>query len=379
MNSFSPAARIILVAAAVVVVILGARLASTVLTPILLALVVAIIWSGFPSWLRSRGIRGPWTTIVCVISVVLVFAILGLLGAYYAFRFDQRLPHYEERLDVVEADIESFINDTGISEEPVDVGRVFSEEVFSGQRLASVGQYLALQAVSAIALGALVFIFMLFMLTESSQWSRKFAAFSRAEQESDVGKHIAGFVRDVRQWLLLTLLGGAMVAVPCTILLMIFQVDFAILWGMLIVIGSFVPNVGFIVSVAPPVAIAWLLHGPLVAGVILAFIIVINTAVDNFIKPRIMGRSLGLSPLVTLIAVVFWSWVLGPLGAFLSMPLTLMMRFLASQYEDTAWIAGLMGQTPPKDGETSTRKRSAEASEDKPKPEKSEPEAAEAT
>jgi hypothetical protein len=56
-----------------------------------------------------------------------------------------------------------------------------------------------------------------------------------------------------------------------------------------------------------------------------------------------------------------------------------MMRFLASQYEDTAWIAGLMGQTPPKDGETSTRKRSAEASEDKPKPEKSEPEAAEAT
>jgi predicted PurR-regulated permease PerM len=341
MENFSPAARAVLVVAAATIVILGVRIASPVITPVLLALVIAVTWSAFPAWLRSHGITGYWTVIVALLSVVLVFAVLGLVVAVSLIRFEERLPVYEERLLDVEADIESFVNDLSISDEPVDIGGLFAEEVFSAERLTGLAQDSLQTVFGAAGLGALIFLISLFMLAESRDWGRKFSALPEADEQ--IGVNLERFVVDVRAWLLVTLGAGALVAVPCTIALMLFQVDFAVLWGIVILVFSFVPSIGFIISVIPPVAVAWLLHGPWIALAVLLTIVVINTAVDNFIKPRIVGRRLSMSPLVLIIAVVFWSWVLGPLGAFLSTPLTLLLRFGLDTYPDTRWLARMMG------------------------------------
>jgi predicted PurR-regulated permease PerM len=80
---------------------------------------------------------------------------------------------------------------------------------------------------------------------------------------------------------------------------------------------------------------------------VLATIVVINTVVDNVIKPRIVGRSLSISPLILIISVIFWAWVLGPLGAFLSTPLTILLRFALQTHPDTEWLARMMGPAPP--------------------------------
>jgi predicted PurR-regulated permease PerM len=341
MDNFSPAARAVLVVAAATIVILGVRLAAPVITPLLLALVIAVIWSAFPAWLRRRGITGYWTTIVGLFSVVLVFAVLGLVVAVSLIRFEERLPVYEERLLDVERDIEDFVNDLGISDEPVDIGGLFAEQVFSAERLTALAQDSLAGVFGAAGLGALIILISLFMLAESRDWGRKLA--SLPETDEEFGVNIERFVRDVRTWLLVTLGAGALVAVPCTIALMLFQVDFAVLWGIVILVFSFVPSIGFIISVIPPVAVAWLLHGPWIALWVLLTIVAINTVVDNIIKPRIVGRSLSMSPLVLIIAVVFWSWVLGPLGAFLSTPLTLLLRFGLDTYPDTRWLARMMG------------------------------------
>ncbi len=344
MNAFSPAARVALVAASATVVILGMRIAATVITPVLLALVIAVVWSAFPAWLRSKGIRGAWTTIVALASLVFVFAVFGLLVTVYLIRFDDRLPEYQDRLDVVQTDIESFINDLGISDEPIDLSGVFADKVFSAERLTSLAQEAVTGTFAAAGLLALIFLLLLFMLAESNDWGRKLASIPTTE--TDLGPHIAAFVDDVRRWLLITFGMGLLVAVPCTIAFMLFQVDFAILWGIFILVMSFVPSIGFIISVIPPVAMAWLLHGPDVAGAVLLTIIVINTAVDNFLKPRIVGRSLSMSPLVLIIGVIFWAWVLGPLGAFLSTPLTILLRFALQTHPDTEWLARMMGPAP---------------------------------
>ncbi|MCA9821675.1 MAG: AI-2E family transporter, partial [Dehalococcoidia bacterium] len=200
------------------------------------------------------------------------------------------------------------------------------------------------QTFSAVGLGALIFLLLLFMLAESRDWGRKLAGLPTTE--TDMGPHIEAFIHDVRQWLIITFGTGLMVAIPCTIALMLFDVDFAILWGILILVMSFVPSIGFIISVIPPVAVAWLLHGPAVAMAVLGTIVVINTVVDNFIKPRIVGRSLSISPLILVISVIFWAWVLGPLGAFLSTPLTILLRFALQTHPDTEWLARMMGPAP---------------------------------
>ena len=341
MNSISPAARALLLVAAATVVILGLRIASPVITPVLLALVIAVTWSAFPNWLRRRGITGYWTVLVAILSIILVFAVLGLVVAVSLIRFEERLPVYEERLVDVEADIEGFVNDLGIADEPVDIGGLFAEEVFSAERLTALAQDSLAGVFGAAGLGALIVLISLFMLAESRDWGRKFEALPEADEE--IGVNIERFVKDVRLWLVVTLGMGTLVAVPSTIALMLFQVDFAVLWGIVILVFSFVPSIGFIISVIPPVAVAWLLHGPWIALWVLLTIVAINTVVDNFIKPRIVGRSLRMSPLVLIIAVVFWSWVLGPLGAFLSTPLTLLVRFGLDTYPDTRWLARMMG------------------------------------
>lgn len=341
MNSISPAARALLFVAAATVVILGLRIASPVITPVLLALVIAVTWSAFPAWLRSHGVTGYWTTLVAIFSVIAAFAILGLVVVVYLIRFENRLPVYEERLVEIEADLESFVNGLGITDEPVDIGGLFAEEVFSAERLTAIAQDSLQGVFGAAGMGALIFLISLFMLAESRDWGRKFAQFPEADE--DIARNIERFVADVRTWLLVTLGMGALVAVPCTVALMLFQVDFAILWGIFILIMSFVPTIGFIISVIPPVGVAWILHGPWIALAVLGTIVAINTVIDNIVKPRIVGRSLRMSPLVLIIAVVFWSWVLGPLGAFLSTPMTILLRFGLETYPDTRWLARMMG------------------------------------
>lgn len=341
MNAFSPAARAVIVAAAAAIVVLAVREASSVVTPILLALVIAVIWSAFPAWLRARGITGYWTVLAAIFSVIAAFAILGLIVAVSLIRVEDRLPVYQDRLDEIQTDVEDFVNDLGISDEPVDIGGVFADKVFSAERVTSLVRSALRGVFSAAGLGSIIFLFALFMLAESRDWGRKFSLLPTTE--TDVAPHIAQFAHDIRRWLLITLGTGAMVAVPSTIALMLFQVDFAILWGILILVMSFVPSIGFIVSVIPPVGLAWILHGPWVALAVLLVIVAINTVVDNFIKPRIVGRSLNMSPLVLIIGVVFWSWVLGPMGAFLSMPLTLLVRFGLQTHPETEWLARMMG------------------------------------
>jgi predicted PurR-regulated permease PerM len=120
-------------------------------------------------------------------------------------------------------------------------------------------------------------------------------------------------------------------------------VDFAFLWGGLSFILSFIPNIGFLLSLVPPVTLALIQFGPGKALIVLAGYILINGTCDNVIGPRYMGEGVNLSPLVTFIVVMYWSWVLGAAGAFLALPLTILVKLLIlDQYADTRWLGLLI-------------------------------------
>jgi predicted PurR-regulated permease PerM len=96
--------------------------------------------------------------------------------------------------------------------------------------------------------------------------------------------------------------------------------------GLLAFITNYIPNVGFIIGVVPPAILALLAGGPQLMVIVIIVYCAINFVVQSIIQPRFIGDAVGLSVTVTFLALVFWAWLIGPLGAILDIPLTLRSR-----------------------------------------------------
>jgi predicted PurR-regulated permease PerM len=123
-------------------------------------------------------------------------------------------------------------------------------------------------------------------------------------------------------------------------------VDFPLLWGLLTFLLNFVPNIGSFIAAAPAVSLAFLQFGVGRAALAAAGYIVLETGIGNVLEPRLMGRGLGLSPLVVFVSLVFWGWVLGPAGMLFSVPLTMIVKIALDTSDDLRWVAVLLSETP---------------------------------
>jgi predicted PurR-regulated permease PerM len=142
----------------------------------------------------------------------------------------------------------------------------------------------------------------------------------------------------------INLITGAFIAVA----LWLIGLDFALLWGFIAFLLNYVPNFGSIIAAVPAVIMAFIQFGPsiqflLVIGVYL----VVNIAVGYWLEPKMMGSGLGLSALVVLISVVFWGWILGPIGLILSIPITVALKIFLESYDGTRWLATMLGEREP--------------------------------
>jgi predicted PurR-regulated permease PerM len=135
------------------------------------------------------------------------------------------------------------------------------------------------------------------------------------------------------------------------IALAIIGVDYPILWGLLAFLLNFIPTFGSILAAVPPVLLAVVQLGVGEAFFIAIFYVLVNVIVGSVLEPRFMGKGLDLSSLVVFLSLVFWGWILGPVGMLLSVPLTIMVKIALENSEDTRWIGVMLGagESTPKD------------------------------
>ena len=127
------------------------------------------------------------------------------------------------------------------------------------------------------------------------------------------------------------------------VLMLFVGVDYPLLWGLLAFLLNFVPNIGSIIAAIPAVIQVLVQLGFSAALVVAGGYLVINILIGTFIEPRYMGRGLGLSTLVVFLSLVFWGWVLGPVGMLLSVPLTITAKIALESHDDTRWVAIMLG------------------------------------
>ena len=151
------------------------------------------------------------------------------------------------------------------------------------------------------------------------------------------------FRENVKRYLVIKTVASLGTGVAIGLWFAMLGVDYPMLWGLLAFLLNYVPNIGSIIAAVPAVLFAAVQLGPGAALWSAAGYLAVNILVGSIVEPRFMGRGLGLSALVVLLSLVFWGWVLGPVGMFLSVPLTMMIKIALDSRPDTHWIAVLLG------------------------------------
>jgi AI-2 transport protein TqsA len=156
---------------------------------------------------------------------------------------------------------------------------------------------------------------------------------------------VSELTEDVRKYM--TVLTGVnfLVGITDIVFLWIMGVDYALLWGMLAWFMGYIPSIGFIIALIPPVLMAYAQYGLQTALIVLVGYILINGGVENFYKPKVMGQKLSVSPLIVFVGLFIWGYLLGGIGAILAVPMTMLVIIIMENFEGTRPIAILMRYT----------------------------------
>src|SRR6185436_9806492 len=195
-----------------------------------------------------------------------------------------------------------------------------------------------LNVTSAVAstFGNMVLTLFIFAFMLGGMWEMERRASKRARDHSPLAERFLAFSDTLRGYMAVRAVLGLAAAVLDYLVLLMLGVEHALLWGVLSFLLSFVPNIGFTLSMLPPMLLALLEHGWVSALIVFAAYQVINTVIDNVIGPRFVGKQMNISALLSFLSVLFWTWLLGPTGAILAVPLTVLVRDLADAAEEPA-------------------------------------------
>ncbi len=305
-------------AACTVIVAAGIRAVADLLNPVLLAGFLALLLQPMLNRLRRLG----GTAVAVVVLVVLLggLALFGFVGVSIR-QFALELPRYQEQLQGLMTTVTRQLADRGIN------AAGYIESALTGP---AVGRTL-LRVSRAVAggFGDLVLTLFIFAFMLGGMWELERRANKEALDHSPLAERFIAFSSTIRGYMGVRSVLGLAAAVLNYLLLLAAGVDHALLWAVLSFLLSFVPNIGFVLSVIPPVLLALLGNGWVNALIVLIGYLVINAALDNVIAPRLIARQMKISPLLSFLSVIFWAWLLGPTGAILAVPLTVLVQDLA--------------------------------------------------
>jgi len=327
--------------AAFVVIVAGMKAAAPLLVLFLLAAFIAVVTLPLFAGLQRRGIPAPIALLILVLLLILIAAGATTVLAGSVADFTANLDIYQERLQH---------RMSGLLEQAAERGFKLSdfiaEQLDTGALWRAMGD--ALAGISGL-FGQLfiVLIVVIFLLLEAAILPKKIRAIQGISD--DTRQRLADAVDSVRRYMgvktLMSLLTGSLVA----ILLAGTRTDYPILLGFTAFLLNFVPNIGSFVASVPGILLAFVEFGPGRAAIVAVGYVIINVGVSNFIEPPTLGRSLGLSPLVVILSLLFWGWVLGPVGMVLSVPLTMTVKIFMGSLEETRGLALLLSASAPEE------------------------------
>ena len=344
MNNLSNRLVVYLVAgAAIFVILFGIRGSASIINPILLAAVITITVLPIPSRLTKRGMPG-WLALV--VSILMVVLLLGLVIATIFFSITKLTTELPTYMASASEQASEDLSTTTDSETGTEIEFVTTSTGAVVQSILASVMDLLVQFGLALA----IFFFMISAALALPAPSR----LGLDPGASGMGR-VTALTEDVRKYM--TVLTGVnfLVGLGDTVFLMFLGVDYALLWGLLAWFMGYIPSIGFMIALVPPVLMAYAQYGLQTALIVLAGYILINGGVQNFYQPKVMGNRLRISPVVVFVGLFIWGYLLGGIGAILAVPMTLLVLIIMENFEGTRPLAILMRYT----GEENKEERKA--------------------
>ena len=322
--------------ASFIIVVAGMKAASSLLVPFFLAVFIAVLCTPPLFWLQAKGVPKVLALLLILIVILAVGLLVGAFVGTSLNGFLSSLPQYQARLSANMAPLLSWLAEKGI-EIPKEgmSGIVHPENVM---RLA--GNLLSALS-SVLANAFLILLTVVFILLEAADFPKKVQAAMKSPKKSLAT--INQFSQSANRYIVIKTLISVTVGLSISIWLLILGVDYPLLWGTLAFLLNYVPNIGSILVAIPAALLAFMQLGAGRALLTILGFLVVNNILGNIVEPKLMGKGLGLSTLVVFISMVFWGWVLGPVGMILSVPLTSLVKIGLESREDTRGLAIMLG------------------------------------
>lgn len=327
--------------AALVIILAGIHAAGDIIVQLLLAVFFAIVLNPLVTWFIRRGIsRGLAITLVMAVVLFCLTMLLGLLISSMD-GFMQKLPEYNKMLTQKILALERAIPFMHMHLSPEKMLQKIDSE-----RLMSVATTLMSQLSGTMASIVVLIMTVIFMLFEVRHLPYKLR-FSLAQPKISIaGLHRA--LKGVSHYLALKTFISLLTGIITWLGLLALHVEFAMMWGVLAFLLNYIPNIGSVLAAIPPVIQALLFNGWYEAMMVTGLCITIHMILGNIVEPRLMGRRLGMSTLVVFLSLLFWGWLLGPVGMLLSVPLTSVCKIWMETTAGGSKLAILLGPGRPK-------------------------------
>lgn len=317
-----------------VIILTGIRFAADIIVPFILALFLAVIINPLVQLLvRCRVPRVLAISMLIGLIVMLAIVLLASLGTSLN-ELARTLPQYRNYLYEPMQTIAPWLQRMGFTVSVVELNKYIDPNAVMTLVTSLLTQLS--NAMSSIFL----LLTVVFMLLEVPQLPAKLQQLMSRPVEG-MGA-IQRAIDSVSHYLVLKTAISLVTGLVVWGMLVLLDVRFAFMWGLLAFALNYIPNIGSVLAAIPPILQVLVFGGLYEALVVLAGYLIVNLVFGNILEPRVMGRGLGLSTLVVFLSLIFWGWLLGPVGMLLSVPLTIIAKIALEQTSGGQSIAFLL-------------------------------------
>lgn len=338
----APSVRTAVIVIALLLTLAAMWVAREIVAPLALAAVLVIIVHPIRHPLERRGWpRWAATTVVVAVAYLILGGLAALL-AYAGFEFGELVTEVSDELQTAVASVVEWLAAAGLGDQLSDA----TATALDPSLLLGVVQDVGGWILGFLTAAFFVLAYVIFMAADAARYGRAEQALGPAVRA--VVDRVRGYNSSVRRYYVVNATFGAIVATIDGLALWAMGIPAPAVWAILAFVTNFIPNIGFVLGLVPPVALAFVVGGlPLALGVIAVYSVV-NVVLQVLVQPKFVSDAVDLSLTLSFVSVVFWTFVIGPLGAILSIPLTLLVRdLLLDRDPGSTWLRWLSGNAAP--------------------------------
>jgi Predicted permease len=317
-----------------VILTIGMREISSILTTVFFSIFVALLFTPLVRWFKRKGIPGVLSVLLVFLLLALIVSVLGVVIVGASIQIGSQLPNYQTQFTEI---LEMFSHYLPPAEE-LSVQSILSS-------IASIAISLMVSVLNGLINAGttigIIIVTAAFLLLSAAGDQEK--AEQKAEEQPVLKSRLNKFGKSLVEFIVIRTEVNLVIAIGIAVILLIGGIDFAVFWGVMAFFLGYIPYIGLALTTIPPAFFGLLQYGLVGALAVIIAISIVNALTENVIFPSLAGKGLKLSPAIVFLSLLYWNYVLGATGMLLATPLAMVLKIILESFEETKWLARLMG------------------------------------